>query len=282
MRTRLLLSFTAVLALAGCNDAPTPKPALPSSVTTPITQPARPDLTLGQPALACPPQPVPICPPAAAAQHVVAGAVARPHRVKKIKAVHHTQARQAHAHRGHAAQGRRHHYAGGYTGGYVEGGQGETGAYESYRYDSPRSGPAEPEDTVHIHAYGHDGAVAHYAAPRGHQAQARDERHESQGYRSEDRYSGGGQSWSREERRSERYEGAGATMGGHAARSGSTYSESYSETRSEQSSGGAYHHGGVVRTASGGCECGGAASRDVAGRDDSGFLTWAGKVPARP
>lgn len=70
-----------------------------------------------------------------------------------------------------------------------------------------------------------------------------------------------------------------------------TFSERYSE-QSESSGGRRYaggyeHHGGYQErggydSRGGGRGCGGCAPRESAGRDRNGFLTWPGKVPARP
>lgn len=70
-----------------------------------------------------------------------------------------------------------------------------------------------------------------------------------------------------------------------------TFSERYSE-QSESSGGRRYaggyeHHGGYQERGGYGSRggrrgCGGCAPREAAGRDRNGFLTWPGKVPARP
>lgn len=57
-----------------------------------------------------------------------------------------------------------------------------------------------------------------------------------------------------------------------------TYRERYSE-RSESSSGRYAERGGYESRGGRDCDC---APREAAGRDHYGFLTWPGKVPARP
>ena len=247
MRIRLLISFAAFFALAGCNEQQTPKPRLPSTVTAPITQPARPDLTLAPPAaVVCPPQPVLVCPPAVA-PHRVAAAPAKVRRVKHVK-----PAARRPAHRGwrhaHGYHHHRHH---------------EDGYAHRDEYPHPHHGyPAPPRDDryaededAHLHAYGQDGAVAHFAR--------------REDYRVEDRYSAGG--YEHHEMHSERYVGPGRGSEEETRRSGSSYSESYSERYSERG-GTAYDHPGCCRD----------GGDEAAGRDANGYLTWPGKIPARP
>ena len=200
MRIRLLIPFAAFLALAGCSEPKTPKPRLPSTVTAPITQPARPDLTLAPPAAACPPQPVLVCPPVAAPVQA--------RRVKHVKPAARHAAHQGHRH----TQGRHHHRH--HQDGYPP---------PPPPLPPPSAQPAQPPqddryvEDAHMHAYGQDGAVAHYARPDAP--------------RVPDRYSAGG-----------------ADQGGTA-----------------------YARAGCCRP-----------GEEAAGRDANGFLTWPGKVPARP
>ena len=65
------------------------------------------------------------------------------------------------------------------------------------------------------------------------------------------------------------------------------YSEQYSEQSEAYSSGGRRYAGGYEErggydSRGGGRGCGGCGPREAAGRDRNGFLTWPGKVPARP
>jgi hypothetical protein len=267
MRYSLPLSIVALLALAACNE-PTPKPQLPSAVTAPITQPARPDLTLAPGTAACPPQPVPICPPAASAP-VKAASPDRPHKAKAVRVAHRGKpARHAHGARHHHGH---HHPAAPHEREYARVEERQ----EHYHYGHPPAPqPQAAPEAPHMHAYGQDGAVAHFA--------------QDEHRRTHDRYSGGG-GYARSEHRSA---GAEAHSQGHAYRSEETYSQgsaasherhsssAYSESRSESwSNRSESHQVGVM--AHGGC-CRGGPRDEAAGRDAYGYLTWPGKVPARP
>ncbi|WP_340644501.1 hypothetical protein [Phenylobacterium sp.] len=66
-----------------------------------------------------------------------------------------------------------------------------------------------------------------------------------------------------------------------------TYGERYAEQSEGYGSGdhryaGGYEARGGYEQRGGGRGCGGCAPREAAGRDRNGFLTWPGKVPARP
>lgn len=66
-----------------------------------------------------------------------------------------------------------------------------------------------------------------------------------------------------------------------------TSSEYYSEQSEAYSSSGRRYAGGYEERGGyehrgGGRDCGGCGPREAAGRDRNGFLTWPGKVPARP
>ena len=66
-----------------------------------------------------------------------------------------------------------------------------------------------------------------------------------------------------------------------------TSSEYYSEQSEAYGSGGRRYAGGYEERGGyahrgGGRDCGGCGPREAAGRDRNGFLTWPGKVPARP
>ena len=66
-----------------------------------------------------------------------------------------------------------------------------------------------------------------------------------------------------------------------------TSGEYYSEQSEAYSSGGrryaaGYEQRGGYDSRGDGRDCGGCAPREAAGRDRNGFLTWPGKVPARP
>lgn len=300
MRIRLLIPIAvAALALSACGERPTPKPPLPTKVTAPIA-PAAPEAAAtpaAAPAAVCPPQPAPVCPPPVAktvkAKHVVHRQVhrktARKHKtyarvapppepgLYPYKRYHGETMERDYADRGetHRKHGHRHHrHEGGYEDGYG-------GGYATGQVD-------------HYHAYGNSGAVEHYAIPG-------EDRYVG---RVEDRYSAGGRSYERYERRDsyssseagahgyverrdDGYRGDGyrAEQGrGYGAQGGASYSysESSRETgRASSSYSESYSQGGGYRrveTAADGC-CR-AVSTEAAGRDRNGFLTWPGKVPA--
>lgn len=263
MRIRLLIPIAAALALSACGERPTPKPPLPTKVTTPI-QPAAPEAaaTPATATAACPPQPALVCPPAAAkpgkvkAQRIVhrrahsqkahrpkTYAKAAPPREPGLypyKRYHGETMQRDYAERDGGSRREHHHrHGGGYEDGYKEG-------YEA--------GYAARE-VDHYHAYGNSGAVEHYAQPG--------ER------RFDDRYSAGG-GYERYERH-DSYSSGQAETHGYAERSRGRSSSSYSESYSE---GGGYRQ----ETWSSGC-CG-PATTGAAGRDRNGFLAWPGKVPA--
>ncbi|MFN3521235.1 MAG: hypothetical protein ACK4YQ_03225 [Phenylobacterium sp.] len=280
MRFRLLIPIAAALALSACNEAPTPKPSLPSKVTAPIAAApaAAPAALPAQPAAVCPPQPQPVCPPVATkTAHKAKPAVVRR---KTSKAHRRTTAKTERHYRRYegGAQVRGHEYA-----------EREESWSHRDRHRHHREGQPPQADRYayapadHYHAYGQSGAVTHFAQPY----------ERAYGHRQDDRYSAGGRSYESYER-SESYSYSEDARGGRAYADRESYrsdggryaAHGYAESDAQSSrsswrySERAEDSGSWRRTevVSGGCCIGG----EAAGRDPDGFLTWPGKVPAAP
>lgn len=292
MRLRLVLPFAALLALAAC-DQPASKSGVAARAPLPATMPAT----------ACPPTPA--CLPQTA--KASGGQKARAH-----KAVAHRSGKAAATkrstvrHTAYAAPAGRYEYrraeqrdhddlAGGPP--PRERFDDRGGRYEERRYDDRRDSGVRVYGGPSFHERDEVYSDRRYQDGHAYRGQAQERRYERAApaddgqwyedgrrryappppvrYRDEtprlptpDRYSGG---------HSYHHQESGRTAGGVYGERSRSESYSESETHRSYSSGGAvYESRSSVR---GPC-C--VASPGAAGLDGNGFLTWPGKVPARP
>ena len=275
MRLRYVLPFVAALAVAGCNGQPSKKPSetarAPISTAAPVNCPV-----------------APACPTAKAA-----AATSGAHRARKVK---HHRVRSQPAHRV-ATSYRRHHtrrdegLAGGpvriYRGRDQEERSGMGGAYDdsygfddSYGYEAaPRYhyGPVEPQDPDRYYRprqpeAANPGGSGYYYRRHGEE---RRDRYGAGSAPPPPTFDGdeGGRAYA-EERDMRRDQHASS---GYRARR--SFSESRSMRSEEHSSSSSSYS--EQRSSSAGPCCHGSGA-GAAGFDGFGYLTWPGKIPARP